>query len=146
MTARVAAASLSQNFMKCVFSSIESSVAPLESLSRLVHPDFCLLRAAIRHGKVQPALFADEQRCSRTGGRHDESQAAEAVRVLTVQHVEEAFTPADVQPLPRRIEEEIVSIADDIEGTHLLATGGVVHEHLGRTPAADEEPMGRFVE
>ena len=100
----------------------------------------------MRHREIQAILFRDEQRCPRTGGGRHMRHATEAVAVLLLKDVDEALAAADVQPFSPGIVEEIVGVADAVEGGCFFSAGRVVHENLRRPPAADKESMVCLIE
>ena len=71
--------------------ALAASVSP-----RFVDANLGLLGAAMRHREIQAILFRDEQRRPRTGGGRHMGHATEAVAVLLLKDVDEAFAAADV--------------------------------------------------
>jgi len=60
-------------------------------------------------------LLRDKQRRSRARRCRDMCDSAEPASVLVLEHVDITFATTHVQPLARRVEEEIIGIADDVE-------------------------------
>src|SRR5262245_21044359 len=100
----------------------------------------------MRHGEIQAILLGNEERLPRAGRRRYVGHAREAVCVLILKHVDEAFAAAHIEALPRRVVEQIVRVADDVERSELLAACGVDEQNFRRPATTDEEPAVRLVE
>src|SRR4051812_25265177 len=95
-----------------------------------VDADFGLLTAPVRNREIQTRLLRNEQRRAGAGGCRDVRDTGKAAGVLFLKYVDEAFAAADVETLARRIEEQIIRVADDIERSGLLAGRRVVDQHF----------------
>src|SRR5438105_784933 len=91
-----------------------STKAPAQSPC-LVDSNLRLLCASMRHREIEAVLFWDEQRRAGSSRGRDVRDSSEAIGILFLKHVKVAFSAADVEPLSRRIVEEIVGVADDVE-------------------------------
>src|SRR6266851_6311244 len=103
-----------------------------------VDADFSLLVASMWHREVETRILGNEQRRAGAGGRRNVRDAHEAFCILLLQHVEVAFAAADIQPLARRIIEQIVGVADDVEGAGLFSCRRVEYQDLGGLAASDK--------
>src|SRR3954453_6875386 len=100
----------------------------------------------MRNRKVETRLFRHEQGRASARRCREMPNTGEALAVLLLKRVEVALTAADIQPLPRRVVEQIVSVADDVERPGLLSCRRVVHENLGGPATSDEQAMVRLVQ
>src|SRR5919106_1618824 len=97
------------------------------SLSRgAKHPDRCILGSACPDRKVEAIALGDEEGGARAGSCGDAREALVDV-TAPLKHVEKARTAAEIDPLARGIEEDIVSIAADRQLRHRGAGTRVEH-------------------
>src|SRR5215218_190523 len=80
-------------------------------LLRFEYPHFCGLPAASRHRDIEAALGLDPESRARPVSRRHSGHRAQRVG-LTLHDVDETLAADHVEPLPRRIVEQVIGVSD----------------------------------